>query len=521
MEDHYSSPTLVLASRGEVLLLYRGKELSWNVAFYDKAAYSGEFNIFEQINAYWKTLPDETKDEIFNTYVEIRNIFENIWTEPELTRALQPQIKRLFDCHDLTAMRHWVDFRANIIRPRNLMESFDENSHEMPGTRERTYLIDDYQWLVTMTVALRAMHPIWGEYIFRTKEESGTMWKELWAAMLLNKSNLNNSIPMEKLKTYVKQSMPAEKSKATIIANMSSEDVDGWMTGLVLVRRLTVADIRGIDPTSNIVTFIYRYIDHKLKSLENNAPGGRVHDKNADSSNAESESNLSMLENYKSKQELPTGDICAMDNYINNYQNMARRLCPDLDMALLEEFVNAGQELHDNRIATVQVTLAQTILNDEVPAYVLELIPKTSVVLCIAVAQAILWHCNYRDLAALISGISIPNEEYSVSYTGSRSRIPKELVAKLDEEYPFSKRGSNRKSNVKTPSAGQVSVELMHDEFTQTDWRLTLPPKRVEELTGNKNNKRFSAPSDLRIQLSELIYSISQSEKAFHKPRGA
>lgn len=503
-------------------MLFRGQEISWNVSFYEKSAYSGEFDIFEQLNAFWATLPEDKQVAIFNTYSQIRDVFNRVWTMYDLTKEIQPLIKQLYEIHDLNALRSYVDFRANIIRPRNLMESFDEGSHEMPGTRERTYLVDDYQWLITMTIALRAMHPIWGEFIFRTKEESGTDFKEMWAAVLLNQSKLNDCIPMEKLRVYIQQSIPTEKSKASILSGVSSEDFDTWMCGLVLVRRLAIADIRGLDQNSNVITFIYRYIDHKVNSRESGAPGGRVNDKNPDSSNIDSESNLSMLENYKVRQALAAGDIAMIDNYASNYQNVAKRICPDIDLNLVEEFIDAGKEIYDYGIAEVQVNMAQVVLAEEIPPYGQYHFGKPSIITAMATAQAILWHCGYKELAALMSAVPLPNEEgYSVNFTGSRSRIPKEMVAKLDELFPFSKRGSGRRSASRTPNAGQVNVEAFHDNFTEVDWRLTIPGKRIEEITGNRSNKRFSAPSDLRVQLAELFIAIAESEEAFHKPRGS
>ena len=59
------------------------------------------------------------------------------------------------------------------------------HSDERPMTRDKTYTKPDYVKLIGLTLALRPMIPIWGEFIERTHKETGTSFKEYYAYLLM------------------------------------------------------------------------------------------------------------------------------------------------------------------------------------------------------------------------------------------------------------------------------------------------------------------------------------------------
>ena len=145
--------------------------LEWNIKLFDKVSYSGAFDIFEQINGYWARLPQANQDKIFVIYKRIREVFDQFYDTNELTMALYTLVRDLYEEHDLVAIRHWIDFYSNLSVPSSVEEKFS-GEQDSSKTRERTYLKEDYMWLVTLSVAIRVMIPIWGEFISRTGKEA-------------------------------------------------------------------------------------------------------------------------------------------------------------------------------------------------------------------------------------------------------------------------------------------------------------------------------------------------------------
>lgn len=487
--------------------------INWNIALFDKMSFSGDFDIFEQINGYWSHLPPATQDKIFNVYLRVKEVFDSIWEGDDLTKSLYGLVGELYTYHDLNDVRHWQKFHSGLAIPEGLRETFAV-SHETPGTRERTYLKEDYHWLVTLSIALRAMIPIWGEFISRTKKESGTIFKEYYAFRLLAQSSIVNSEPMERLRVYVEHSLPADKSKSSaILGGISSEDFPLWVLGLVVVRRLSVGDVRGIDPNSSLVTFIYKYIGQKVKGHDNSFVG-MVKDKPFEGHGQEGENNLSRLEGYKVKQEIPAGDIAIIGYYAGNMNELALKICPDINLDLVRQSEVTTRALSTEQIWPAQIALIQWVLSPVIPARGLQHIPKTTVMRAMAVTQALLWHRKHFELAALLSAIQTQNDdELQFGGTDSRARISKDQLEELDKLYPYSRRPSGKQRVVKRVNPAEESINSLAGKFSEHDWKLTLPAEWVGQVTGNKNNRRYFVPHNIKVLLATL--AINLAKRAF------
>jgi hypothetical protein len=492
-----------------VILEHNGEHVLWNIALFDKMSFSGGFDIFEQINGYWGHLPKANQDKIFDIYKRIKDTFDSVWDTSELTRQLYVLVKELYDNHELPDIKHWMDFHSTLVLPMGLRDIFTE-SHETPGTRERTYLKDDYKWLVTLSIALRAMIPIWGEFISRTKKETGTVFKEYYAFQLLAYSNIAKSEPMERLKVYVKHSLPADKSKsAAILGGISSEDFPIWVLALVAIRRLSVGDVRGIDTNSSLVTFIYKYIGQKVNGHDN-AFIGIVKEKITEGQGTEGENNLSKLEGYKQKQEIPAGDIAIISYCLQDPIALAVKICPDINIELVEQALIAVKSLDIEQIWKSQTTIMQWVLKSVIPPRGILYINKTLSLNAMAVTVALLWHKGHYELAGLVSAIEQPNNtELSIGGTDSRARITKEQVEQLDVLYPFSRKPIGKQKVIKRINPAAASIDSVAVLFSIHDWRLILPGNMVEKITGNANSRRYSTPYNIKILLASLVITLA------------
>ena len=256
----------------EVTMYHLNNEIAWNIALFDKTSsvdkdgISDAYDIFEFINVYWSYISVAEQNKIFDCYCRIRTVFDNVWDTTELTRQLHVLIAELCSYHDLDQIKQWIIFHANIIIPDNFSDVYSEK-YETTMTREKTYLRRDYEGLLALSVGLRIMVPVWGEFVYRTKKETGNNLKEYYAFKLLELSNFKNSEPMERLKIYVECSIPQDKSRAGAIINaIASEDYSTWMLALIAVRRLSVGDVRGIIAGSSLITYIYKFINGKIKA---------------------------------------------------------------------------------------------------------------------------------------------------------------------------------------------------------------------------------------------------------------
>lgn len=492
------------------VLEHQGQGLQWNIRLVDRTTYNGTFDIFEQINGYWAYLAPEKQSQIFAVYRRIWEVFQTTEGQQDLTRLLYPLVRELYLYHDLVDLRHWIDYHSDIMIPHdpNLKDEYVE-SHETQYTRVRTYLKEDYRWVIAMCLSFRAMIPVWGEFIAKVQDEVGTNFKEYYAFQLLAYTNIEHSEPMERLRRFVEESLPADKSKAAAIyGNLGSEDFPTWMLALVCVRRLSVSDIRGTVPGSSLVKNIFTYIGPKTRGHDSNFIG-RVNDKIIEGQGQDNENNLSRLEGYKIKQEISTGDTGTIIFVAQDTRKLARQICPDFNMELLDISEESIKPLEQVEIPKPQTLLAQMVLARKVSPEGLLNLHRTGIVRVLALTQALLWHRQHYELAALVSAIEQSNKnEFQLDDMGHRQRISKEQLDKLDELYPYQIRPAGKGRTSKRTNDAVENIDVLADLFSAHSWRLTLPPDWIGQFLGNKMVRRYSVPPDIKVKLANLAIAL-------------
>lgn len=495
-------------------ILHNGATIYWNISSFDKRAFQAGYDVFKHINQYWLFLPAWRQEKIFEIFQKIKNVFEDVFDTSMLIHSLLPLIKDVFEEHKLNEIKQWINFHSDIIIPyvSYKLEDTYIASDEKPGNREKTYLKSDYSDLLTMTVALRIMIPIWGEFIYRTKRETGTLFKEFYAFQLLSQTNIINSDPMNKLRIYVANNVQSDKPiYSSIINGVGSEDFPIWLLSKVLVSRLCVGDISGINQSSSLVTFIWNYINHKVNNTNTGSFAGMVKVKEFESGDALNDHNASRLEGYKIKTELPLGDVVILEYYMSDPINVALQIKPTVNLELLKHFLENAKALENEQLWKPQVALAQYILKPVMPPRGLIHLSKMQVISAIAIAQTLLWESNHKVLACLISAVATNNQnETLLSGIDSRARIPKDVMDELNVLYPFNKVSAQKKKG-KVVNTVIGAIDELAQMFSQRDWILTVSNEHAIEVTGKENNRRFSCPHDIKILIARLIIELVKS----------
>lgn len=510
----------------EVETVHDGKTRSWNTlsSVFDPPMREG-FDVFEHINRYWAQLPNEIQENIFNVYERVYDAFNKFWEQESLAKALRPLIAELFFLHPQESVALWVQLRSDIQVPPSIKPRFDP-SLGMTGTPERTYLTEDYKKLVPLSITMRIMIPIWGEFIFRGKKDLGTVFKEYQAYQLLAHSNILQSQAMIRLSTFVSHTITRDHSlDAAIISGIGTEDFPTWVLAHAVVRRLCYADVRGLDQKgSSLVTYLYNFITQKTSSLD--AQLGPIKPK-PDQSQGDGENNLSKLEGFKVKQAVPIGDIAIVSCYIQNamrYANSTKkamaemrpnsllsRLCPDPAFpSLVKQAGQSASHLMKERISPCQVNIAGWILSEYVNIRAIPHLQKLDVIAIIALAQAYLWYNGHYELAALITAAARDRGRQVHSIGDGNFRIPKVSKALTEEivvEFCYLRRSNSRAKNVKLNNPVIDAIETVTEQLMAYNWSSNLHPT-WDLGPAYVQGSRLMVPGDIREQLGKLILEI-------------
>lgn len=504
-------PASLSGGRIELQIEHNEQVLLWNVASFDKRCFTTDYDVCKHVNEFWSKLPYHRQEKIFELFSSIRMIFEEASETAQLIQDLLPKIKALYDEHPIEEIGHWIAFYSNdIIIPETFVEQYIP-SDERPGTREKTYTKPDYRQLVALAMSLRIMIPIWGEFIYRTKDETGTNFKEYYAFQLLTQTNIMQSAPMEKLKIYVESNIQTDKSMASaIIGGVGSQDYASWLLGLVLVRRLCVGNLGGLNQMTNLVTFIYNYISQKVNGNNNTSFGEMIKSKQFESPDSSNEHNTSRIEGYKIKQESPIGDMVILDHFMEDYVSVALLLKPDINLDLLHRFMNHAEVLQNEQIWQPQIILTQWLLKPVISPRGITHLSKKKTISAIAIAQTVLWEKGHKELACLISAMASSSaNELQLSGIDSRARIPKEQMDEISTLYPYS-RVLSTKQKTKPTNPAVAAIDSVASMLSQRDWILTVPDEQAAAVTGNKSQRRYSCPYDIKVLLSKLVIETAK-----------
>jgi hypothetical protein len=498
----------VITKHASLTTRHNGEDVVWDVSNYNKDNFGDSGDVCSHINNYWATLPVNTQYEIFDIFKQIRYVLEDTYDTTEMIKSIIPLVTKLYMHHPLEEMMHWVVWKSDIIIPEKFLDAYIVDDMK-PGNRAKTYTKPDYTGLVVLALQLRLMVPIWGEFIFRTKPDTGTHYKEFHAFQLLTSSALMNSEPMLKLITYVNSNIQADKSiNGAVLSGIGTEDYPRWLLSLVTVRRLCVGDFTGSNPDTSLVTFMYNFIFSKTASAGGPSFGSIVKDKPFDTAQSASDNNASRTEGYKIKQDIATGDIAIIEHYVSNPYTLAAKL--SIDKSLLDLTLTSCSKLTTSTIERSHVSLVSWILASIVPPRSLPHFSKLNVIKCIAVCQAWLWQNNHNVLSLLISATATNNSnEMQLSGLDSRARIAIEQMEILKKIYPFATVNST-KQKTKPTNHAVAAIDIVCSQLSQRDWILTAPKQHIAQTLGQDTNMRFSCPHDIKILLANLIISLKQ-----------
>lgn len=520
-----------------VRLVHKKQELSWDVSIYDRVTFADIPTVFDCINAYWKTLPADRLDGIFAIYQKIHETMQTGRDIYSLNQSLTNLVAQLYALMPYEEIRHWVNYKADVKIPASILVDYtpSQMSRGLPSAlkkqpqpdpdgpvqlpsisaadlnypKELTYLRRDYQELAVLSVALRPMVPIWGEYIKLTGEQVGGMFKEYEAMRLLYETDIPNVEPTQRLLTYMEYWAANEQtSHSAIMGGLSMTILPSWLLAGCLVRRVVFGQIHAMDDNQSIISNIYRYVSSTMKSIHDSF-NGKVNPKKLPMEMNE-EDNSSLADMYKVKQDVSDADLVAMNIYTEHVTDMARRIDETLPPEMVAVCLNFMEKLQHERIRQHQIVLVQWIIRPALSPRSIPYLNKASMLRILAVTQAALWHWGFFDLAAFLTATERPASNLSAQWgSESRSRVPKEMVDELEKLYPHYRRQRGKDKSVRQLNVAYRAIDGFCEYLMQSEWRLNAPAPIAEKVQAIGTAKQLIIPPDIRATLARLMIRLA------------
>lgn len=495
----------------EIHIEHNNEKVIFSITSFSRENFK-KFDIFYQINMYFNSLPLPEQNKLFSMYSDMRDTFDNVWNKTDLSINLNKKVIAFTNEFKVGALVDWIMLRSDIIIPRDFEVEY-VYSIDNHNSRDRTYLRSDYTQLVALSLIMRAMIPIFGEFISRIRQDAGNTFKEYYAFQLLNNSNIIEHEVVTKLILYIDLTVGAERNNQnTVIDGINSEEFTTWLLSLVGVRRLSVGDIRGIEPRVNLVTFMHKFITEKVNSV-NNKGASSIRSKDEDERKGETEPKLSKLERYKIKMPISIGEILELEHSVKDLRNIAFKLSANMTNELFEKCQRSSARLLEHDILEPQMTLLRWVFKPIISPIGIKYLPKEHTVKCLGVCQAVLWARGHEYLSLLsTSYVDVKKDMEFITSLDTRARVPKELTDEINILYPYSKRIGSKKIQSKPINLAIHSIDRLVTDLTVAVWDMTADTEYITKVFSNGHTRRITINHDIRILLAKLVIEIAKRD---------
>lgn len=459
----------------------------------------GQGDSFDVINDYLATLSDDRADKLFRQYqrfmenreYNLDRMTPNVMERDNTYRRI---VKELYATVDYESVYDWMSDNVNIQYPPNVEESVAEGLDP-----DRTYVKQDYKEMVAMGLSFRLVVPMVVQYIFDHGDAIGNERKELMALKLLDMTDIIYSKPYERFVLFIEAvNACVENPKNTYktIIGVGSEEQMEISKARKILRRVAF-----IDPLvpDGIIQAVFNEI--KNQPTDTQRSQHKIKDKKKTASRNDEEE-MSVIEQYRIKEELPKGDTRSISYYLESIINFQGHEFTNKEIKalrkLINELVKSGHE-----VDTHNLIMAMFFVKG-VPPESLEVVDREfQIAACVSV-YGLMVKCNKPDLALLALGKLEENtDDLGPTVTSNRSTIPAELDRQLDELYPYRRKA---KSNT------NVCKEAISKLFSEVSGCLIRPIYSEEHHEIFKDRilyqGYFVAPRTVSVDLAEMIVHI-------------
>lgn len=506
----------------EVTMSHKGESIRWQTPTYIRVKITGSGDPFAEINAFWEWSGAKVQDQVWSILSDIKHDMENIVEPYHIARHTTAHLRRLYEVMTLDRMHTWLMTVGGLYFPERKVIPKPPDVARAPNNK---YYTDDYANLAAISLALRPMIAVWGEYIENGGQGNGSdMYKEIEAKELLNGTAVmqwpDKEPALDKVERYVAGIARDKKvSLTTLWKGMGTTEIPDWLLSLVMVRRLTIVPLTEVGESHSLIANVHHYASSKMDpDSRNNA--NRVNKKNPDKEGRDEDDKTSVMEEYKVKQKISDGDVVTFEIATENPALLARKVDSTIDLDLLKTCMDCIDSMNNVEISDHQVRLTQWVMAKAYSPRALAYIGKRPVIRLMATAQALLWHWGYHNLALLLLVERInPTNRNAAGLTGrlgagTRLHIKQQYRDALMTLYPHIR--PLKPKDVGTPHKGNVTIDAINNltrDIMLGDWYYRGPTE-LHRLAGQTEGRHhLVVPTTTKEDLTKLTIELAERNK--------
>lgn len=491
--------------------------LMLSVGSYHSAAIADKEKLFKETNEFIaRVLSSEQQDELWDIYTKVG---EYLGTEEYIgsyfvREEIEKQVRRIYSIVTYDVVRGYVD-RAGFLIPSDVSERFEEyNSRGRSNYRNRTYIRSDYMDLQALALALRFMVPIWGVYIQNVSDTYGNGYKESEAVKLIELAGLDQWPPYQRMLEYVEASIGKESSVITMtvaMAGLSSEEIPRHLMSMALVRKIAVGVLSTNKESESMARSLFNYVNGTFQRMDGRFQSitGIVMPKKSRVIDKNDEDNSSVWDDYSQTTDITEGARQLIEVYSERVETIIKRSGVDVELSRVQQCIAMCSRNESRPIHGFQKALIFWVIRSISPE-ARDLLTKQTMLRLMGIAQAILDHLGYYELALLVSAEEYISEEgMAFMPTETRNKITKQQAEILDQQYPYYRQETKRQDPGKRSNVAVIAIDKIVDEMSGRAWKPHAPRDIMDRIQMLAQTGHMYISGDIRRQLADMIIRIN------------
>ena len=477
--------------------------------------------VFVILNAFINHKGPEFRDELFRKNIEGKNVVMTYLTK-DTDIVPYKIVHDVLDMFDINEVKDFIKQTGLVLAPNSLPDEYNKDIElDERGSREQTYLKEDYYDLIALITILKATVGLVGEYAsVRDTVLSKTVYKEFILLNFYRSHPIFKTPPFVKLLSSITKLVErlfkdSENTAIRIIEqNISKENLPLHILALVVIQKLILNDELSDNETKHTVTKIYSYASDKLKLKDNANSKYRIKYFSEDESDgSESES---VLEGYRKNSDITPGHIEEFKSVTEDVYALARFVNLKANDKVITDVRNHLEELKEKLPIHQCAVIASWVFKGIIDMRSLEHLNIEHVINIICIGS--LWALeNGHEQIALILGCYANDTNGTRVNFSLRNKIKPELKEQLSILFPYEKiaviNGKQSTINFVEDTINNISKQLMGNYLISA-----LPGYIIEQVNGN-GLRSIVVPENIRSLLAEYVCSIEEAYLARLKER--
>jgi len=466
---------------------------------------------FELLNGYLDYKGNDFKTLLFMAILDGEYFIEEASLQRGLDVMPTTQLNKILDMFVLDDVIYYIRELAKVIPPENLKPGFDPRiESDGLGTRAQTYIQQDYYELAALTLPIKAIIGLLGQYAIRKGGCIAPIHKEYVLYSSFAKHVITKYIAVSKLRAWIDilvniNIQTSDMASITVIEKqIPSSELPTYILAVVLIQKLSIAAIVTDTRERNVITRIYNYIINKLKTK--GGPSTKIRDKtpkaDVDSSSGDKES---VIEAYRVVADVTMGAEVELSWYAGDINMLIRDIGRPVNMALLSEVLAVNQCFRTIPISKEQVTIVGYMFKRILDPRALDYIDINGIINLISVGFTVLWGSGHRELAMLLIAkpLMADSNDVIINITPNIRLLP-EYKLRLAELYPYEK----QLNKTKTVSVVEAAVTDLTCDIFAIKWLPNMPKCCIDEHFGDNPVKIL--PANFKNLLVKLIIELEE-----------